>query len=910
MASNIRSAEALSINPSSSAGEPRVRMASRGVKSGIIEQLLQLGAGKGVLAILHDRQFNIRRSLQQGKRLARGAAIGVVPDGCLHIVLLRAAGKTMRGATQNNFIAKSYLQLHMRITRNKDCGESGIICCCYRKVVAQMRKNVSECHRKPVISAVSSLAAAMLMGMPAFAAEADAGGDADDSETIIVTAQKTEVGIPTVRGPIIDVPQAVSVVSPETIKEQRIVSLEQALRNVAGVTTQVGEGGVVNGDQFFIRGQAAGNDIFTDGLRDFGQFTRDAFNYEQIEVLKGSSSTALGRGVAGGAINTTSKSPRSEESFAFDLSAGTDDYKRITFDGNLPLTGTSGIRVNFMAHENDTPDRDVVNSRRWAVAPSIAFGIGTDTRFTAIYLHQEEDRIPDYGVPIAVTAATTDIERPVTELGVPRSTFYGFALGDIDEANVDTLTLKFAHDASEFLKFTSDTKLGSYQRFFKQSIASCPGSATPITPATIAASCSVRLLDNDPLTVPMANVTPRGGIDVDTKGIQNVSTLLFTKPIGGMRNELLVGWDISYQTSDRVTLTNGTAVAKDLFNPDNSGAGITPGTVASRRDIRGTDLAFFVDDRFWLAETFSVNLGARYLNYKTKQELFTTAATVCNGVAQPSGPCFETAKGSNSILNPKASLIWEPNDNISAYLTYSKAAIPQANAVGNGETLTNNVPGNSISRTDLPPEKTETFDVGVKLALFGDRLLVQSSLFQIDRSNATESDPVSGFLQFSAEPKQRLRGFELGLSGGVTPELRLSANYAYVDAEIREAFTGTTGTGGAIVNTAVIGNQVRYVPKHAASVWTAYSAAEGFLKGLELGGGLTYQSKVFLNAENTQVTPSYVSFDALLGYTFGNFRLAVNGYNLSDKRFYSQVNGGRVVPAAGRSFVASLGIAF
>jgi catecholate siderophore receptor len=758
-----------------------------------------------------------------------------------------------------------------------------------------MRDEIAKTSK---ISTVTSLAAAMFMALPIVAHAEDAADDADAGEAIIVTGQKVDVGIPTVRGPVIDVPQTVSIVSPETIKEQRIVSLEQALRNVAGVTTQVGEGGVVNGDQFFIRGQAAGNDIFTDGLRDFGQFTRDAFNYESIEVLKGSSSTALGRGVAGGAINTTSKAARTEEAFAFDLSAGTDDYRRITVDGNMPISESSAFRINFMAHENGTPDRDVVNSKRWAFAPTIAFGIGTDTRFSATYLHQEEDRIPDYGVPIAVTALTTDIEIPVTELDVPRSTFYGFGPTDIDRANVDTLTLKFAHDANEFLKFTSDTKLGSYQRFFRFGTASCP------------AACSAALLDNNPLTIPTTSVTPRGGIDVDTRGIQNVSTLLFTKPLGGMRNELLVGWDMSYQVSDRVTLGNGTAVVKTLFNPVNNVAGVAPGTVTSRRDLRGTELALFVDDRFWVADTLSVNLGARYLNFKTDQELFTAAATICNGVTQVSGPCFETRKGKNSILNPKASIIWEPSQAVSAYLTYSKAAIPQANAIGNGDNLAGLTAGSGISRGDLPPEKTETYDAGVKLALFGNRMLVQSSIYQINRSNATESDPVSGFLQYSAEPTQRLRGFELGLSGGISPELRLSANYAYVDAEIREAFTGTTGTNTVVVNTAVIGNQVRYVPKHAASVWTAYSAADGALKGLQLGGGLTYQSKVFLNSENTQVTPSYVSYDALVAYSFGNFRLAVNGYNLSDKRFYSQVNGGRVVPAAGRSFVASLGIAF
>ncbi len=747
--------------------------------------------------------------------------------------------------------------------------------------------------------ALASVPTTALAEDAANAAALEAAADVDERETIVVNGQNIEVGIPTVRGPVIDVPQAVSVVSPETIKEQRIVTLEQALRNVAGVTTQVGEGGVVNGDQFFIRGQAAGNDIFTDGLRDFGQFTRDAFNYEQIEVLKGSSSTALGRGVAGGAINTSSKSPRTQEAFSIDLSAGTDAYRRAAVDGNMPIAGNSAFRINFMAHENDTPDRDVVNSRRWAFAPAVGFGIGTDTRFTAIYLHQEEDRIPDYGVPIAVTAAIGDIERPVTELGVPRSTFYGFGPSDIDSTNVDTLTLKFAHDVSEYLKFTSDTKLGSYQRFLRFGSASCA-----------AVTCTTPLLDGNPLTIPTVSITPRGGIDVNTRGVQNVSTLLFTKPIGGMRNELLVGWDISYQTSERVTFGNGTAVVKTLFNPVNNVAGVAPGTISSRRDLRGTDIAFFIDDRLWLAETLSINLGARYLNFKTRQELFTAAATVCGGVTQPSGPCFETARGSNNILNPKASLIWEPNNNVSAYVTYSKAAIPQANAIGNGETLANLAVGNSISRANLPPEKTETYDLGVKLSLFGDRLLVQSSLFQIDRSNATESDPLSGFLQFSAEPKQRLRGFELGLSGGITPELRLSANYAFVDAEIREAFTGTTGTGAVVLNAAVIGNQVRFVPKHAASLWTAYSASEGPLEGLELGGGFTYQSRVFLNAENTQVTPSYVSFDALLAYTFGNFRLAVNGYNLTDKRYYSQVNGGRVVPAAGRSFVASLGIAF
>ncbi|HKX21699.1 MAG TPA: TonB-dependent receptor plug domain-containing protein, partial [Rhizorhapis sp.] len=150
----------------------------------------------------------------------------------------------------------------------------------------------------------TSIAAAMLMAGPAFAADddaavADAEAAAHAKEGIHVNGERQKVELPTIRGPVIDVPQIVTTVSSETLRDRQVVSLEQALRNVAGVTTQIGEGGIVNGDQFFIRGQAAKNDIFTDGLRDFGAFTRDSFNYESVEVLKGSSSTALGRGVSG-----------------------------------------------------------------------------------------------------------------------------------------------------------------------------------------------------------------------------------------------------------------------------------------------------------------------------------------------------------------------------------------------------------------------------------------------------------------------------------------------------------------------------------------------------------------------------------------------------------------------------------
>lgn len=750
---------------------------------------------------------------------------------------------------------------------------------------------------------VASIAAAMLMAGPAYAAEAAdvSAATETDQSTIIVIGRGEEVDLATMRGPVIDAPQTINIIDGRVLKDRQITTLAEALRNVAGVTTSVGEGGVVNGDQFFIRGQAARDDIFTDGLRDFGAFTRDSFNYESVQVLKGSSSTALGRGVSGGAINTQSKRARAEDMFSANLSGGTDDYGRVTFDTNKALGDTAGFRLNFMAHRNDTPDRDNVFSRRWGFAPSLGFGIGGDTTFDLIFFHQEEDKMIDYGVPIAVTTAI-DIEVPVTELGVPRSNFYGFA-GDEDNSVVNTLTARFGHKFNDWLSLTSDTKIGAYKRAFRQSIPSCA-----------AATCGNLLTDGNSATVPIAASSVRGQFRQTTKGIQNVTTLLFEKPLGDLRNELIVGWDFSYQTNDReddIRPNNGatSSVSQPLFAPTGTAALNFTNKVFQYRDSQATDIAFFIDERLWVTPTLSINAGVRFQHFKSEQETIalTTNANgsvvTCSGASGTFSTCLTRLDAVNDLLNPKASVIWEPSDSMSFYASYSKAAVPAGNSLSNG-TLSAPGTGAVIATSDLKPETTETFDLGAKFSLFGNRLLIQSAIYQIDRANKKDVDPVTNLLVASSEPKVRMRGFEFGASGTVTPDLLLNFNYSYVDPEILDAVSS------GVIDAAAIGKQVRYVPKHALSFWGSYKPLEGNLKGLEIGLGANYQSKVFVNNTNTQVTPSYTTFDALLGYSFGKFRVAVNAYNLTDKLYYAQVNGGRVVPAAGRSFVASLGVAF
>jgi catecholate siderophore receptor len=119
----------------------------------------------------------------------------------------------------------------------------------------------------------------------------------------------TNLGLYRLPEPVRLIPQSITVVPQELMQEQAVTSFRDALRNVTGISLAAGEGGGAQGDNLTLRGFSARNDYFLDGIRDQGSYTRDVFNIESIEVLKGPSAVLFGRGSTGGAINQTSKTP-------------------------------------------------------------------------------------------------------------------------------------------------------------------------------------------------------------------------------------------------------------------------------------------------------------------------------------------------------------------------------------------------------------------------------------------------------------------------------------------------------------------------------------------------------------------------------------------------------------------------
>ncbi len=195
-------------------------------------------------------------------------------------------------------------------------------------------------------------------------------------------------------------------VDAELIHAQGATTLRDVLRNVTGISIQAGEGGGgLPGDNLAIRGFTARNDIFVDGVRDFGAYSRDPYNIEQVEVTKGPASVFGGRGSTGGAINLATKVARSRERASPPtVAAGTDDFQRATARPQPAAARRHDARLGAPpqphVHRTATrPGRDAVDDERYGIAPSLALGLMGKTRLWLSGSLLDEDNLPDYGIP-------------------------------------------------------------------------------------------------------------------------------------------------------------------------------------------------------------------------------------------------------------------------------------------------------------------------------------------------------------------------------------------------------------------------------------------------------------------------------------------------------------------------------
>lgn len=662
--------------------------------------------------------------------------------------------------------------------------------------------------------------------------------------------------------PIIDTPQMIDAIPRQVIEDRAATTLSDVFRNSSGIAMGAGESSW-QGTNLTLRGFNARNDLYLDGMRDFGSYTRDPFDLEEVEVLQGPSSILFGRGSTGGVINQVSKQPLLNGFVRGELVGGTDALARGSFDIDAPIPSMgegTAVRLNAMADRQEFAGRDKVRYRRYGFAPSIAFGLGTADRLVLSVLHQQESDIPDYGLPYFRGAPAP----------VARDNFYGFT-SDFLHTTADVATAKYEHDFAPGITLRDQFRFATYGRHWRDME---PQVATTGVTATT------------PLSAIQVNRALQGGRSRETF-LQNQMDLLADFHTGILEHNLAAGWEIGPETS-RPTYDNGLNIPRTSLIDPNEDQPFS-GTEFARVKVHTTafTVGAYLIDTIKLGTHWQLSGGARWDHFDSHyvaQFYGNTAATL----GQPT--TRQDVHQVDQKPSWRGSLLYKPVSNGTVYFDYSTSFNPSAEALSQIVAVRSFNTGN----IGLDPEENATYEVGTKWNLFGNRLQAQAAIFREVKENARVPNPSMTSTNILAGT-QRVDGGEVELAGAITREWQLTASYTYLDGK-----TIKTVAGGPPLNSPLFN-----APRHSVAVWTTYQLPFR----VQVGGGVNYQSRRYASLTTVPFTsvPGYVTADAVLKWqATDHVRLQVNVNNLTNRYYYDQVHGFHVIPGEGRTALFTL----
>lgn len=769
-------------------------------------------------------------------------------------------------------------------------------------VLALLALQTAPAFAQEAVAPAADAAAAPAPVAPEAATPIAAPTTATELQTITVQAQAEvpykadAVSSPKFTQPLVDTPQTITVIKKEILQEQGAVSLMEALRNTPGITMQMGENGNTSqGDTFQMRGFSTQTSTFVDGIRDLGAITRDTFNLESIEVAKGPAGADIGRGSASGYINLVTKVPSLDEAASASYTVGTGDKNRLTLDVNRKLNDSSAFRINALQQQSGVDDRYFVENNTVAIAPSIAFGLGTPTRVYAFAQHITQNNVPDGGIPTIGmdgyyvnpsynhdnASGTPNQQTPAGDVlaaaymngaKVNRKNFYGSAW-DYEKAVADMVTLKFEHDLGEGAVLTNSSRYG--QTRWERVITGINGPS--LSQASVASNNPA-----DPATWTLNRSVQ--GTDQRNEIIANTTNLSTAFKTGALEHALATGVELAIESQVSNTITGGSAPAANLYNPNPYDAFVKPSLTGAYSEGETRTLALYAFDTIKINEFFDINAGLRADRYKTETFTNTSQALL---------------KDSDTLLSWKVGALFKPAENGSVYAAYATSQTPPGSA--NFSLATG---ANSASNAKFDPQETTNYEVGTKWNVLNERLALTAAVYRTDNTNEITYDPIS--LVYTQEGKTRVEGIELGAAGQITSAWQVSAGVAFMDTEVLENRTTTANNAG---------NAIRWSPEVSGTVWTTYKLSNE----LTVGGGARYmgeQKRVVtsganLATQNMPVIPAYWVLDAMASYQFMK-GLTVRGnlYNVLDEEYISVLNNGGSRMTLGAPVSASLTLDF
>lgn len=666
------------------------------------------------------------------------------------------------------------------------------------------------------------------------------------------TATKTETDL-------IDVPQSITVITPELMKDMSIQSMSEAVQYVPGVQFSQGEG---NRDAINFRGAGVvTGDFYLDGVRDDIQTYRDFYNTERIEVLKGSNAMIFGRGGSGGVINRVSKEAGWNPVHALTLSYGAFDHQRATIDLGEAINDTAALRINAV-YEDSNSYRDGVKTERYGMTPTLTIKPSDQTKIVLSAEFFDDKHVGDRGQPSLARSSNSSAplrnlnNRPVN-IG-DSDQFFGSASLSPNATETVAVNALFEHAFDNGITVRNRTRYADYDKYYQNVFAS-----SSVNPAT--GVFSVAGYRNE----------------TDRENLINQTDVTYDLKLGSVEHKLLVGMELAKQDTHDTRLVRDNNAAGNtealgtlnIFNPRYT-SNVTF-TEKSRDRKSDTDItAFYLQDQISLSPQWQIILGARHDKFEVD---FTNEL---NG---------DRIKTTDNKVSPRAGLIYKPIQHLSLYASYSQTFVPRAGDQLDGLTITN---------ASFRPEKFINHEIGAKYDVTPE-LSLTAAIYKLERENMAITDPNAPTSTILVDG-QETKGIELGISGKVTDKWSMFGGFAYQDSEITEQ----QGTSTSAI---LKGTETAQTPRRTFSLWNRYDINETW--GVALG--IVSRSEMYAltpTASQSTTLPGLTRYDAAVYAKLSdNLRLQINLENLTNKEYAASAhNNNNIVPGTPFSGRATL----
>ncbi|WP_095632964.1 TonB-dependent receptor [Pseudomonas sp. PICF141] len=641
-----------------------------------------------------------------------------------------------------------------------------------------------------------------------------------------------------------ETPQSITVITRKMLDDQNLNTIEQVMEKTPGITVYDSPMG---GKYFFSRGFRMTGQYQYDGVPlDIGSsyvqadaFSSDMAIYDRVEVLRGAAGMMKGAGGTAGGVNFVRKRGQDTPHTQLSLSAGTWDNYRGQVDTGGPLNDAGTIRGRaVVTQQNRQYFYDVAERRDQIYYGALDFDLSDYTTLGLGMAYEDIDATPCWGgLPRYADGSDLKLSRSTclntawNNQRSKRATYFG----DLKHEFNDNWALKVA---------------GVYSKNTQDMEYAFPSGTVPLGATSTSTAMIGSTFDYDQVDY---------GLDAYVDGKFNAF---------GQEHELIVGANASRSHKDDFYAVALLPQSQDVLNPDHhlpqpdESFYLANATRGGPVDIRIKQYGAYSTARLKLADPLTFVLGSRVSWYKSE----TDSVSFWRGEGTPtSSEAKETGQ-----VTPFAALLFDINDNLTAYASYADIFTPQ----GGYKTITGST---------LKPLIGQSYELGIKGEWFDGRLNSAVNLFRTIQKDAAQDDPACPDSSCSLNSgKVRAQGFEAEVSGEVIDRLQLLAGYTYTQTKILE--DADVSQDGVSYNT--------YVPRHLLRVWGDY-ALSGPLERVTVGAGVNAQSSNYRTSPssgNNITQAGYAVWNGRIGYRIDDtWSVALNGNNLFDKRYYATI---------------------